>query len=315
MSFCLVPYLGSSSNKETESSEEPEQGVVAKVLSNFRPKYENKSLKQRDQNQARRRVVSGYRDNSSGSSTHNTLQYRQWRSMDLLSDFSSIYPSQQQNQQQNCFSALLPPLTASKILPSTSRENKPSLYSSNRPIPVQVRSRSQVKTQEVPPPLEEHQKDEEEWLGGKSDITEKSIEKDPSANSSCVFTPNPTHQRPFPLPHAGNLNTPMSDYSSRQAQIRTKPFRPPTPIGTITPSAIPLPRFLNTGRYYTQGIAPAVNIRSVIPVCAAPPMRPLSSDPPTLQMKETSHQLSASVSKQTEEELASANSKLNKLQL
>lgn len=242
--------MGSSTqtNKESASSEEQEQVVVARVLSNFRPKDENKPVKQRVQNQARRRVVSVFKDNSSSSSPHNILQYQQWRSMDLLSDVFSIYPTQKQSQQQSCFSNLLPPLTASKILPPTSGENKPSLHSFNKPImPVQVRSRSQVKMQEIPPPLEEHQKDEEEWLNGKSVVTEKLNED--CDNSSCLFRQKPTYQLPFPLPQAGKLNTPMSDYcSQQQTQIRTRPFRPlSSPVtaartGTMSPASIPLPK-------------------------------------------------------------------------
>ncbi|KAF8390698.1 hypothetical protein HHK36_025225 [Tetracentron sinense] len=317
-----MPNLGSSqSNRETESSEEQDRVVVARVLSNYRPKDENKLVRLRDQNQARRRMVLGYRDNSTGSSSHNSPQYQQWRYMNLLSNFSSVHPTQSQNQKHSSFLALLPPPPlpkASKILPPTSsRNNSPSLYSSNMPIPVQVRAESQVKIQEILPPLEEHQKDDEQCLNGKSDI----IEKDPNnSNSSSAFRPK--HYRSLLLPYTGRFNTPVPDHSTQQTQTRCRPFRPPTPFSTaIAPSrtmaseAIPLPKVLNTGGFYSHSIAPAVHIRSVIPVCAAPPMRPPSSNPPTSLMKEPLASSSASVSTQKGEEVSSAISMPSNLQL
>ncbi|XP_043724155.1 double-stranded RNA-binding protein 3-like [Telopea speciosissima] len=291
-----IPNLVSSSHtkKDGDSSEEQEEVVVTRILSNYRPKDENKSLKQRDQNQARRRLVSSHGENniSSSSSCHNTLKYQQWRSMDLISDFSSIYPTQTQNQNQNCFSKILPPTTSV-------RENKPSLHSSNRAIPVQVRSRAQVNIQEIPPPLEEHQKDEDEWLNGKSEGTDK-----------------PAYLRPFPLTH----------YCSQRTQMRTSSLGSVStpiaaaPTGNPTRAALPLPNILNTRRFHAQaqGMAPAVHIRTVIPVCAAPPARPLSSNLPSPQMKEVSQSQhsSASVSTKTVEgELSSASLDLNRLQL
>ncbi|KAF8398770.1 hypothetical protein HHK36_014628 [Tetracentron sinense] len=227
-------------------------------------------------------MMSGYRDNSTGSSSHNTMQYRQWRHMNLLSDFSSVCPTQPQNQQQSCFSALLPPPplpTASKILPPTS---------SNMSISAQFRSKSQVQIQEILPPFEEHQKDEE-CLDGKSDIIKKPIEKDPKSNSSSLFGPNPTY-RPLELSNTGRLNVPLPDHSIQQTQIRSRPSRSPS---SSSATAIPLPRILNTGGFHSHSIAPAVQIQSVIPVCAAPPMRPPTPNPQTPLMKETSPSLSA----------------------
>ncbi|XP_042485295.1 double-stranded RNA-binding protein 3-like isoform X2 [Macadamia integrifolia] len=311
-----MPNLGSSSqtNKDNESSEEQEQVIVARILSNYKPKDENKTLKQRDQNHERRRVVLSHGDNniSSTSSCHNnTLKYQQWRLMDLYSDLSSIYPTQTQNQSQNSFSAPLPPPIISKILPTSARESKPSLDSSNRAITVQVRNGSKVNIQEIRPPLEEHQKDEEEWLNGKSNVTEEQIEKD--AKSGCVFKQTPGYQWPFPLTH----------YRNQRTQMRTSNLGP---VSTPIAATPPIPNILNTRRFHAQaqGIAPAVKIRTVIPVCAAPPARPpapSSNPPPTPQMKEASQSQShnkylASVSTQTVEgELSSASLDFKRLQL
>ncbi|XP_043706398.1 double-stranded RNA-binding protein 3-like [Telopea speciosissima] len=278
-----MPNLGSSSqtNRDSEGSEEQEQVVVTRVLSDFKPKDENKTARHRDQSQSRRRVVPSYRDNNNGSSSscHDTiLQYQQWRSMDLLSDFTSIYPNQRQNQNQNqnqnCYSVLFPLPTASKILkPNSTREkNKASPYPSNRAIL---------------PPLEEHQKDEDESLNVKSESTEKPIEK--------VLRQSPSYQRPFPLTH----------YCGQRTQMRTTTTTTFGPVSAPIAAAPCLLNILKRGRFHAQGLAPAVHIRTVIPVCAAPPGRPPSSNPPTPQMKEASksHQSSAAVSAQTIEEL------------
>ncbi|KAJ4973347.1 hypothetical protein NE237_006521 [Protea cynaroides] len=302
-----MPNLGSSSqtNKDSEGSEEHEQVVVARVLSNFRSKDENKTARQKDQSQSRRRVVPCCRDNNNGSSSscHNTLQYQQWRSMELT-DFSSIYPTQRQNQNQKCYSALFPPPTASKILQTMFiRENKASPYPSNR---------SQVNIQ-VPPPLEEHQKDEEEWLNVKSENTEKPIEKGPNHDSSSrVFRQRPSYQRPFPLTHC----------CGQRSQMRTSTFGPVAPIAaapmeTGTRAAPSLPSILNSRRFHNQGLAPAVHIRTVIPVCAAPPTRLPSVNLSTPQREEAtqSHQSSAAICAQPVEEFSSASLELNRLQL
>ena len=101
----------SHTNKESESNEEQEQAFVARVLSNFRPKDGNKPFRQKDQQQLRRRVTLGYKENSSASSG-NTLHYQQSRCLDLLSDVSSVYPAQP-HRQQNHFLASHP--TGSRI--------------------------------------------------------------------------------------------------------------------------------------------------------------------------------------------------------
>ncbi|OVA17427.1 Double-stranded RNA-binding domain [Macleaya cordata] len=322
-----MPNLGSSSqtSKETESNEEQEQVVVARVLSKFSPKDETKPGKQRNLNQARKRMVPGYRDNNNRcGSSQNSLLYPQWRSMGLLSDFYPV-SGQNQNQQQSRILGPLTPLPHPTILrPNSSREKEnPSHFSSNRSIPVQVRSKSQVKIQEIPAPIEEHQKDEEEWLTGKAFVSEKSIAKDAKeGNSSTGLRPKPTYQMPpFPL----LTKNPMPDQNiTQQNQIRKKAYGPPHP--SIAPAftrcmahtAFSLPRSINTVGFYTHNMAPAVHVRSVVPVCAAPPMRSPTSNllPKPSQVKEASPpSVSASVSIHTEQEVAAASLKLNNLQL
>lgn len=325
---CNVPSLGSLSqtNRETESIEEQEQVVVSRVLSNFRPKDGNRASRQKDQQQVRRRLMLGYKEINSASSSK-TLQQKQWRCLDLLSDSSSVCPSQLCHRQQSCFLTLPP--TGSRIFPphpifqqsgvhsqesSSTKDNHPSLYSSNRSIPVQVRSRFQDKMQEIPPPLEEHLKDEEEWLSGRSDFREKPIDKEPNcANKSSAFNPNNNCHIPFSMPRTPNLNT--------QTQLRTGAVRHSSPLSPVAPS-IPtmptIPRVLNSGRFHLHGVAPAVQIRSVIPVCAAPPARH-PPNPVTAQRKENSATSSASasptVTTQTQEEMSATSLRFNRLHI
>ncbi|XXG41666.1 hypothetical protein AAC387_Pa01g2088 [Persea americana] len=306
----------SHTNKESESNEEQEQAFVARVLSNFRPKDGNKPFRQKDQQQLRRRVTLGYKENSSASPA-NTLHYQQSRCLDLLSDVSSVYPAQP-HRQHNRFlvshptgSRILPPMSvfqqcSGSLQEPSSTEDNPSVYPSNRTIPVQVKRKSQDKMREVPPPLEEHQKDEEEWLGGKSDVGEEPIEKGPyMTNLGSALRPSSSNHRPVPISRTPNLNN--------QTQFRTMCSRPtsislvPGPIQTMST----IPQMLNSGGFQLHGMAPAVQIRSVVPVCAAPPMRP-QSNPPTAQKKEA---LASSSISPKAEEISATIPKLNRLHL
>ncbi|XP_062152925.1 double-stranded RNA-binding protein 3 isoform X3 [Alnus glutinosa] len=267
-----LPNLGSLTNKEADAGEDQDQTAVARVLSDFRPKDEGKQVRRRDQNQAKRRMVrTTHRDVNCGSSStsSNLLQHnRQWRLMDLFMDFVPEGPS----KKQNSFVSLLPPLpprTTSKILPPTSP---------NRHIPVNVRGRSQI----ITPPLEEHQKDEEEWLGGK---------KEGPSNSSSIY-------RQFPLSNNGNVTaSSLLDRSRR--------------LGSQDSS-----QFMYSGGFHGHRIAPAVQIRSVIPVCAAPPPPPPMKETSPLAALTASP--STSMSTHTGEKVSSAtqlSSEFNKLKL
>lgn len=256
-------------------------------------------------------MLRSHRDFSCGSSStssNHQIQHQQWRLLDLLLDSASEGSS----QIKNSFVSLLPPpppRTASKILPPTSPRDTPSPYSSNRSIPVQVRGRSQI----ITPPLEEHQRDEEEWLGGKSDAIKKPIEKESPSNSSSNFVYGASSiYRQFPISNSGKVASSMLDSTIQheQSQIRTGPFG-------SAPTNAHMARTMYTGGFNPHRIAPAVQIRSVIPVCAAPPpMRPQQpSKPPT--MKETSSStLTPPPSTSIGEEVSSASSKFsNKPQL
>lgn len=276
------PNLDSLSSKEVDTREEQDQAVVARVLSNFRSKDEVKHAKNRDHNQARRRMVRGHRDSicaSSSSTSNNSLQYPHWRLLDLILDSASDGSTQKQN---SSFMSLLPPpppRTTSKILPPTSHIDNPSHFILNRPIPLQVKGKSQVQAPEIPVALEEHLKDEEEWLGTKSDVIKKPIEKEGTSNSnpSSLYASSSIY-RPFPFSNTGKPVTSLLDNTSQHesTHISSRIFGSPNPspmasTSIHTPSNTHIPRPMFTGGFNPHRIAPAVQIRSVIPVCAAPP--------------------------------------------
>lgn len=289
--------LDSLTNKETDKSEEQDQAIVARVLSNFRAKDDtrNNNARRRDQNQARRRVVyRSHKDNCSASSSTsgNSSQYQQqWRLLDMLMDSALDVPK----QKQSSYVSLVPPpppRSTSKILPPIT-----SLCPSNRPVPVQVGANSQVKMQETLAKLEEHhhQRDhEEDWLFGKQDVVIKTFEKEDSSSIAVHGTKSSIY-KPFPQLDTSKLKTSLFDSTSQIGSSRFLGSLNPNPI-TATPVRA---KSMYTGGFNPQRIAPAVQIRSVIPVCAAPPPPPIttpsSSNPPS--MKEAAELSSAGSSK------------------
>ncbi|KAL5978864.1 Double-stranded RNA-binding protein [Asimina triloba] len=318
-----LPNLGClcQSNKEIESNEEQDQVIVARVLSTFNPKDENKPLR-------RRRSMLHYRENGSISSSKKSPQYQKNQPLDLLpDDVSSIYSAKQNNQKYNCF--LAPSIILQQMatfqqqsISATSREQSPSkdssssnksapMYTASRRITVQIRSKPHGSIQEVPTPMEEHKREEEEWRTGRSDVKGKQTEMGSIAGN---FEANSTSINPFFLPKMTNFNPPLPDHKAQQPHIRARPFRPAPlhqiPASAPKPAGISHPRMLHCGEFQVHGIAPAVNVRTVIPVCAAPPAKPPSiPSAAKIQVQE------APVAPRAIEEISSASTKLGKLHL
>ncbi|KAF9666183.1 hypothetical protein SADUNF_Sadunf16G0203000 [Salix dunnii] len=307
------PNLDSLSSKEVDTREEQDQAVVARVLSNFRSKDEGKYARKRDHNQARRRMVRGHKDSSGASSSptsNNLLLYPHRRLLDLILDSTSDGSTQ---MQKSSFMSLLPPpppRTSSKILPPPSLVDNPSLYSSNRPIPIQVKGKSQVHV-----PHEEHLKDEEEWLGTKPDVIKKHFEKESASNSSSSnLYGSSSIYKPFPFSNSGKPVTSLLDSTSQHesTNISSRVFGStnPSPMASIsinTPSSTRVPRPMFTGGFSPHRIAPAVQIRSVIPVCAAPPSPirpPQSTSAPSLSTFTGVAEVDASPKSQATENLS-----------
>ncbi|GAV88793.1 dsrm domain-containing protein [Cephalotus follicularis] len=286
------PNVDALTNKEVDSHEQQDQAVVARFLSNLRPKDDGKQFKRRDQNQARRsRVIKGCRESTSllsPSTSNNPLQDQQWRLLDLLME-SALDGS---TPKRNSFVSLLPPpppRTASMILPPASHRNTPSTNFSNRPILSQIRDKSQMKKQEIPIPMQEHLEDEEEWLGIKLDAIKQSIEMEgssSSSNSSSLHGASSLYRPSHLKPNTLYKTTTQHEHTHMRSRVIGSP--------SSSPIAPHVSRDMYTGgfNFNPQRIAPAVQIRSVIPVCAAPP--PTMRPPPTVKDTSTSTTISAS---------------------
>ncbi|GLT27193.1 hypothetical protein SLA2020_022100 [Shorea laevis] len=272
-----MPNLDSLTNKEGDNHEEQDQAAVARVLSCFKPKDENKQVRRRDHhNQARRRMVK-----NGPSTSSNALLHQQWRLMDLLMD-----PAMDgSTQRQNSFVSLLPPpppRRASKILPPTT---------------------SETKIQNIPsPPVEEHLKNEGECSNTRNSVSSNSVY---GANSNSLFKPGPVLKSdPIQISSVSRL------------------FGSLSPAALKATAAPQIGRNMYTGGFNPHRIAPAVQIRSVIPVCAAaPPPNPLRPQPATSSMKDASPSSPSlivpsppSLSTQTGAEVSSASSKLKQSQ-
>ncbi|GMN57454.1 hypothetical protein TIFTF001_026563 [Ficus carica] len=322
-SFHAVPRLATN---KVESNEEQKQASVTRVLSNYRPKDDaNKHVVRRreQQNPPKRIFRSSHHHNNNNNnnniipaSTSNSNMMslhddERWKLMDLVMELGQQDGSLQKHL--NSFASLLPPpppRTSSKILPprppkttttiKTTVSSHCSAYSSiDRPIPVQVRSRT---SQIVPPPpldQDHHQKNEEEWLGKNNHPIER---EGLVYGSSSSFS-------------TGKLASFGSSSSSSSSS-----------------SGISVPRRMYSGQYspHPHRMAPAVHIRSVIPVCASPPPPPPPSSA-TTTTEETPKSISnasccspppstttTSTSVSTQPgggDVSTASSKFNKLQL
>ncbi|XP_028065753.1 uncharacterized protein LOC114268740 [Camellia sinensis] len=162
--------------------------------------------------------------------------------------------------------------TTSKLLPSASSGDVPLLSSITRPNPIQVQ------IQEVSPQFEENKRDEKEWISRKLDVIESSL-----ADSS--YSPIPL-KLSSPVSSMFDHNTPndQTHISNRLFGSATPSPRAFSPIKTSSSMCSHMRRTIYNGGCNPQKIAPAVQIRSVIPVCAAPPLpvRPTPHQPYSL---------------------------------
>ncbi|PIN01704.1 hypothetical protein CDL12_25790 [Handroanthus impetiginosus] len=257
-----MSHLGSC--KEREQREDQDHVTVAKVLSTLGRKNGSRVFRRWDHYKPRGRLQKPHKDKNPNN---NPAQQGLWKFTHPFSD-----PALETcRQNQNSFLSLLPPpppRTMSKILPPNLSKDYPPLSQ------VQMAGNSQVKVQETPPKLDEHQRDDQEWINKISEaIKKKPIEvegcSNVSSSSSVLYGGKPVYN-PFPL------NFSLLDHTSENART---PILDPTTLFKGPSSEMGRSTF--NGVYQPQRIAPAVQIRSVIPVCAAAPVRirPSSNQP------------------------------------
>lgn len=163
------------------------------------------------------------------------------------------------SDKQNSFLSLLPPpppRTASKILPPICHHPKTNTLPPLKLIGSSSSS-SHVKVQESPPPptppsWEERQRDDYEWINKISEA----IKKEPIGMKGSINSSSSSHLYGGKQGIHSQFNARILDFSTPPPQL----FKIPTTCH-------------NQMFCGAQRIAPAVQIRSVIPVCAAPPVR------------------------------------------
>ncbi|KAH6811335.1 dsRNA-binding protein 5 [Perilla frutescens var. frutescens] len=274
-----MPNLGALSEQQREVHQENVAMAKWSCSSNV-----GRVIRRRDQPRGRMQRPPNQRDINVNPSS--SAQKRPWKFTDPFLDPTLEHKN-------NSFLSLLPPpppRTASKILPNPPKTNTLA------PVKV-VGSSSQVTVQESPPPpsLEERQRDDFEWINKISEA----IKKDPigiSSPSSLLCGGKQAVYNQFGAENASSI----LDFSET-SQIPMPPlFKIPSTCHNQMGLVSKFPG--------AQRFAPAVQIRSVIPVCAAPPppVRP-SSDQSPPSMKEAS---SSSSSSSSLSELASSLGKL-----
>lgn len=253
-----VPNLESLSRQAKESENSEEQEQV--VVARVLSSFRPKE----ESSRALRHREQLLQRRASGSS-NSSFWYRKHRgSMDSLVEAPSPSTPMHQAQKESY-------LTGSKILltmPTSASSPETSSSKEKTSISQGFHSSSRYLPVEIrsssQAPLENHWMDE--------------------CNSK--ITPLPPHCRAFPL----------------QTQINTKPFSPiPHPCASAGASSMPaMPRRISAGGYHAaaQGLAPMVHIRTVIPVCATPPMR-LPASNATVHKQEQDDEVSAATSKLT----------------
>lgn len=281
-----------------------EQDQLVRYLSNFKPKEENKQVLQKEHYQQqlqkhRRKAVVGFNEGTpSSSSPHRSLKFQQqWRSLDPLPDFSLIHPSPQQQKK----SSFLPPAlsTGPQVLSSLLFTLNSPVSSSQEPFSSKEKLRSSL------------------FLQNSRTISSLSGNSLSQARSQEI-------QRVNEMGSVQGISSCSSVLSHRFTDPNTSAFAarafspPPLRLGIPIEAAplrsspsIPVPRMLSTGGFHSRGVAPAVQIRSVIPVCAAPPIR---QPQPAAASGGGGGQSAVILKQETDMENLAATSKPNKLQ-
>ncbi|KAF8387905.1 hypothetical protein HHK36_026567 [Tetracentron sinense] len=240
-----LSHLGSSSPSlsssllENEANEEQEQVIVARVLAKLRPAEANQSRQNNDQQRARRRSAPVRRDTNppGGGVSLYSMPHQSWVYSNFPPELAMYQMWQQEQasrQQSRLLTLSMAPTTppGPRILPFIqsifqpdhgqyfpAREQQsipavpgiaisasdPSLYLSNRLMPLPVRSRSQVTIQEI---QEEKTHGEGEWL-----------HVDASSNGLKVnIQSNASGFSPFEVP-----NPPLPDGSRAEPVVQEMP--------------------------------------------------------------------------------------------
>ncbi|KAH9328767.1 hypothetical protein KI387_000875, partial [Taxus chinensis] len=262
----------------------------------------------------------------------------------LLPFIRSIFPqrSQQPQQHESLPSPSPTPSQSSSLLPSgrnTYNRATPnvgtfhdmSAYSmvENRPtsrvMPVQIRTRLGAAIQEVSVPLEEHQRDEDEWLHRGDTSTRRDNNTAAAGASSWNWTNafaafgsgNSMSRSSYsvqPPPQNFNFQTahqPTSAYGNSSSSgsrchgpLSSLEVSPVTIRSAVPVCSAPTQRRIisDVNNNGSNVVAPAIRIRSVIPVCSAPPVPPGFPSPCDREATESRQKKSQGANRNEEDE-------------
>ncbi|XP_057832134.2 double-stranded RNA-binding protein 5 [Cryptomeria japonica] len=352
-----LAHLGSSSSSPWDADEdqerEQEQITIARALSNLRGRDDAGCMSH--QQLLQRRRIQAQRDKHSLVTVKSPRYHSQPTQQQhnrvltlptlpppppapaptgskLLPFIRSIFPQRSQQPQQH--ESIQSPSSSLSPLPRDSfNRATPNLGSfhdmhtypkaENRPtsrvLPVQSRTRLGASIQEVPIPLEEHQRDEDEWLHG-GDTSTRGDSKNTAgaasswswgsaANAFAAFGSNnntsrssysmqqPPQNFNFPSTHQSCTvyGNPSSSSSRCLRPVSSLDISPVTIRSTVPVCAAPPPRRIisDSNRNGSNFAAPGIRIRSVIPVCSAPPVPPGFPSPGDREAVESSHRAQA----------------------
>ncbi|KAL7106592.1 hypothetical protein ACP275_06G003400 [Erythranthe tilingii] len=219
----------------------------------------------------RGRMQRRHRDNNNNQRHHESSK--------LVDPFSESV-----SHQNKSFISLLPPpppppRIISKILP-------PNLESPPPPPPPLHQSNTSAASQIMQLEAAGQRDDDQEWVNMISEAIKKPIQlvNASSINSrSNLYGGKSVYNNPYPVPPP----SPITTFPSLPNHHRAESERNNILDHSSTPSQFPFNScsssqitgrrsIYNGGVYHPQRMAPAVQIRSVIPVCAAPPMKEAS---------------------------------------
>ncbi|KAL5701416.1 hypothetical protein ACHQM5_026754 [Ranunculus cassubicifolius] len=283
--------LSTSTKLESERKDEQEQIVVARALAKLCPS----STLQRGRPRSAPPIGQDNNPSSSGIHLLYPMQYPRTPSPNPSWSYPNYSPEMRPMfrmwQPERPFQILPPP--APQILPVVHHSQYILPQDMNRAMPINVRSRSQVTIQEIQEEsLPRDANSNKKTIIAESVVQDKpqedrsgGLESSSSSSSLPKFTQlpppptrcQPSNMAPVRIRSVGPISSsprPRPESMISSPRPRPESMKAWVPSSSTTPlyTVRPPPRIMQTGGRMPY-MAPAVQIRSVIPVCSAPPTR------------------------------------------
>lgn len=292
-----VPNIMNSLSRASKESQNGDQMMTVALCTGPKDATCCRVIRNRYHNQSKRRLMvrRSCGDNTDGScksKNKDDAERQQWKLMDLFIDISKEGFSSERKK-QNWLASLLPPpppRTTSKILPPTCSSSPPD-HSKTKPITALMdhfeaassstpgNQRGKMQEKDDPHHIRRFQ---EEWMNQEKNGPSGSRSSSSATGKACLAR------------SSGELDSNRVSNSMPQTNPPQVALLPP-PIKVSYRCTSPVEElgimsYNSSGYGYHQrqriALAPAVQIRSVIPVCAAPPAPPMRR--PSLSLSSSS---------------------------